>query len=135
MCSSDLPKDQVATQILLQADPEAKLPSLPKTVEPPKPGNMVKPADIQGAWAATRGKSKFGLELKDDSTFTWTYSEDDRSQEVAGVWQVDEQGILALQMLDEGTMLAQVVPKRGAMDFYMLGDTQGSDPLAFTTAK
>ena len=44
----------------------------------------------------------------------------------------DKDGVLALEMNDEGTMLAQLDVKGDKMDFYMLGDSQGSTPLKFT---
>jgi hypothetical protein len=45
---------------------------------------------------------------------------------------VDDQGILAMEMNDDGVMLAQVLFKDGKLDFYMIGDTEGTPPLEFT---
>ena len=54
-----------------------------------------------------------------------------RRKKVTGVWDVDQNGILAMEMNDEGAMLAQVLLNNGQLDFYMLGDTQGVAPLKF----
>ena len=48
------------------------------------------------------------------------------------IWDVDGKGILAMEMNDEGVMLAQVLFKDGKLDFYMIGDTEGTPPLKFT---
>jgi hypothetical protein len=47
------------------------------------------------------------------------------------VYAIDKDGVLALEMNDEGTLLAQLDVKGDTMDFYMLGDSQGSAPLKF----
>jgi hypothetical protein len=64
--------------------------------------------------------------------FSWKFSADGKSQEVRGVYAIDKDGVLALEMNDEGTMLAQLDVKGDKMDFYTLGDSQGSAPLKFS---
>lgn len=125
------PKDQLAKQLLMNLDPNAQVPNPPKQVEPPKPRSDVTEAQLQGSWAATRGDGSFGMDLKDDGTYSWKYTTGGKTQEVTGVWNVDDKGILALEMNDESTMLAQVIPHDNKLDFYMLGDTQGEEPLKF----
>ena len=125
------PTDPVAIQLLLSVDPEAKLPDPPKEVVPPQPTAEIAKNQLDGSWSATRGNRKFDMDLNEDGTFAWTYTEDGESQKVTGVWGVDEEGILAMEMNDEGVMLAQVLFQDGKLDFYMLGDTQGAPPLEF----
>ncbi|MGI9472149.1 MAG: tetratricopeptide repeat protein [Rubripirellula sp.] len=125
------PTDPVAIQLLLSVDPEAQLPEQPKEVVPPKPTSEIAKAQLDGSWSAKRGDRQFDMDLKEDGTFAWTYSEGDQSQEVTGVWGVDDQGILAMEMNDDGVMLAQVLMNDGKLDFYMLGDTQDEPPLEF----
>ena len=126
------PKDPVAIEMLLSVDPKAELPEPPKEIEPPKPSAPVNADQLRGTWVADRDGRKFEMALKDDGTFSWTYTEGETNQQVTGVWQVDENGVLAMQMNDEGVMVAQVLPQgEGKLDFYMVGDTQGTPPLNF----
>lgn len=126
-----LPDDPLATQLLLDVDPDAELPEQPKEVLPPKPKSEISEDQVRGSWIAKRGQRNFSMDLQDDGTFAWTYTEGDQSQKVTGIWQIDDEGVLAMEMNDEGVMLAQVLPDNGELDFYMLGDTQGSPPLRF----
>ena len=127
------PKDPVAIEMLLGVDPAAKLPEMPKEIEPPKPSSPVNSDQLKGTWKADREGRQFEMDLKDDGTFSWTYTQGDTSESVTGVWEVDEDGVLAMQMNDEGVMVAQIVPQgSNKLDFYMVGDTQGSPPLNFT---
>lgn len=125
------PEDQLAQQLLLQADPDAKIANLPKQVQPPKPDQAVSEGDLKGQWTAKRDGGTFEMDLNEDGTFSWKFSDGSTSQEVTGVWGIDEDGILALEMNDEGVMLAQLILNGNQLDFYMLGDTQGSEPLKF----
>ena len=126
------PNDQVARQLLLQLDPDAKLPSEPEAVQPPKPDDSIAKTALIGNWTADRDDSEFQMNLKEDGAFSWTYRAGESTQEVTGVWSVDEDGVLAMEMNDEGVMLAQTVPNGDKLDFYMLGDSQGMEPLHFS---
>ena len=112
--------------------PDAELPEPPKELQPPKPSSPVNADQLKGSWKADREGRQFAMELKDDQTFSWTYTEGDNSEQVTGVWEIDQDGVLALQMNDQGVMLAQILPQGdGKIDFYMIGDTQGAPPLNF----
>jgi len=126
-----VPDDQLAKQLLLGLDPNAEVPNPAKQIEPPQPEATVKAAELEGTWTATRGAGKFEMALQSNGEFSWTYEEKGKPSQVTGVWSVDEKGVLALEMNDQGVMLAQIVPKGGQLDFYMLGDDKGSEPLHF----
>jgi tetratricopeptide (TPR) repeat protein len=126
------PSDPVAIQMLLDVDPDAELPTPPQEIQPPKPTAAVKPEQVRGKWQADREGRQFVMELKDDDTFSWSYRDGDKTEEVTGVWSVSDDGVLAMQMNDQGVMLAQLLPQGdGKLDFYMIGDTQGEPPLNF----
>jgi tetratricopeptide (TPR) repeat protein len=125
------PQDPLAAQLLQDVNPDAEIPEPPKQVQPPKPTSQIAKADLNGSWSAKRGDRSFAMKLNEDGTYSWKFTQGEQSQEVTGVWDVDEEGILAMEMNDEGVMLAQVIMKDGKLDFYMLGDTQGADPLQF----
>lgn len=125
------PDDKLAAQLLQQLDPQAEIPQAAPQVKPPKPESEITDAQITADWTAMRGANTFDMSLKSDKTFSWKYTESGKTSEVTGVWGIDKEGILALEMNDQGVMTAQVTLKDGQLDFYMLGDTQGAEPLHF----
>jgi tetratricopeptide (TPR) repeat protein len=126
------PTDPVAIQLLLSVDPDAKIPDPPQEVLPPQPTAKITKDELNGSWSADREGREFEMDLREDGTFLWAYSQGDQTQRVTGVWDVDDKGILAMEMNDDGVMLAQVLFKDGKLDFYMIGDTEGTPPLEFT---
>lgn len=127
------PDDPLAKRLLLELDPDAEVPSPPEQTLPPEPTAKIDAAQLVGSWTAQRDNGQFTMTLSENRNFDWKYTEGGQSQEVTGVWSVDEQGVLAMQMNDGGTMLAQLnFTAPGKLDFYMIGDTQGSEPLHFT---
>lgn len=126
------PQDELSARLLLELDPDAKVPSPPKVTEPPKPSSPIQESQLYGDWQANRDDgSSFGMDLSENGEFTWTFSQGDQSQKVTGVWGVDDDGVIAMEMNDGGTMLAQLDLKDSDLDLYMLGDTRGSEPLHF----
>jgi DICT domain-containing protein len=127
------PNDPLAKQLLLELDPDADVPDPPKEQLPPKPSVKVEASQLYGTWTAERGDGQFAMALKENGDFEWKYTEAGQSQEVTGVWSVDEEGVLAMEMNDGGTMLAQLNPTSAdKLDFYMVGDTQNAEPLHFS---
>lgn len=125
------PKDELSRNLLLSLDPEADVPK-PEVVEPPKPEVRIQKAQLVGQWTAQRGGDQFVMDLQENGDFTWTYkpSKGDESK-VTGVWAVDEESVIALDMGDDNVMLAQLNLTGGNLGFYMLGDTKGAEPLKF----
>ncbi|MFN0199194.1 MAG: tetratricopeptide repeat protein [Planctomycetaceae bacterium] len=126
------PDDQLAKQLLVGLDPEADVPNPSKQVQPPKPDGKIKSSDLNGTWTAKRDQGTFEMALEDNGKYSWKFDQNGKSSEVTGVWSVDDKGVLALQMNDQGVMLAQTVLNKNKLDFYMLGDDKGSDPLEFS---
>ena len=126
------PTDPVAIQLLLSVDPDAKIPDPPQEVLPPQPTSKITKDELNGSWSANRDGRAFKMDLKQDGTFLWEYSQGDQTQQVTGIWDVDDKGILAMEMNDDGVMLAQVLFKEGTLNFYMIGDTEETPPLEFT---
>lgn len=129
------PNDQLAARLLLEIDPDAQVPqsSELELTKPPTINTRVERGDLIGRWTATRDDgSRFEMTLEENSEFTWSFTQDAQTQQVRGVWTVEEDGVLVLEMNDEGVMLAQLDyrPDR-LLEFYVLGDTQGAAPLRF----
>ncbi len=126
------PKDDLSRTLLLTIDPDADIPK-PEVIEPPKPTSAIQDSQLAGNWNAKRGGDTFGMDLQANGDFTWSYKPSSGdSSTVKGVWAIDDDGILALDMGEEDVMLAQVILNGSKLDFYMLGDTQGEEPLKFT---
>lgn len=127
------PSVELAAWLLLDLDPDAQVPSPPQFVEPPQPSSPIEPAQLQGVWTATRDDgTKFEMTLEGNDEFRWSFGKGDESNLVTGLWVVDDDGVLALEMNDGSVMLAQLnQPDARQLDFYMLGDTRGTAPLRF----
>ena len=126
------PKDQLVVDLLQQAEPEAEIPKQPAIVKPPEKVAAVDAKNIEGNWTAKRKTGEtFEMSLDDSGQFEWKFTFGGQTQEVKGAYAVDNEGVLALEMNDQGTMLAQLDVKGSTMDFYMLGDVQGTEPLHF----
>lgn len=126
------PNDPVVRSLRLQIDPDAEVTVEEKQSVPPLEANLVKKADVLGEWTATRDDgSTFGLKLTDDDQFAWTYSVGNTSQTISGSYALDEESVLTMDTGDSGMMFAQLVPEESGFKFYLLGDTQGQEPLSF----
>ncbi|MDA0835676.1 MAG: tetratricopeptide repeat protein, partial [Planctomycetota bacterium] len=126
------PNDQLGKQLLLGLDPKAEVPNPAPQVLPPKPDAATDAKEYYGNWTATQNRGKFDMQLQEDGKFSWKFEQNGKPSEVTGVWTVDKDGVLALEMNDDGVMLAQTIIKGNSLDFYMLGDDKGSEPLKFT---
>ncbi len=126
------PTDPLARNMLAELDPTAVPEEAPPTVEPPAAANAVQAEAVAGTWKATRpGGDSFTMELKADGAFTWSFTQGGQTQSVSGVYAIDEQSVIAMEMEDGGVMLAQLDLQGDKLDFMMLGDDRNSPPLQF----
>jgi tetratricopeptide (TPR) repeat protein len=125
------PKDELSRTLLLSIDPDADVPK-PEIAEPQKPAVRIQKAQLVGKWTAQREGDRYVMDLKENGDFTWTYTPaNGDAQTVSGVWAVDEESVIALDMGEDDVMLAQLNLTGGELGFYMLGDTKGAEPLKF----
>ena len=130
------PKDPLAIQLLQNIDPEAEAPQPVAQVKPPEQVNAIPKDKLVGSWTAKRDQRSFAMDLNQDGTFTWSYSAGDQpAQKVTGLWNIGDDGVRAMEMNDESAMLAQLSLDDNRLDFYMLGDARGDDPLHFVRAR
>ncbi|MCA9116661.1 MAG: tetratricopeptide repeat protein [Planctomycetaceae bacterium] len=126
------PDDQLASRLLRQLDPKISLPALPDVTKPPEQVGRIDPATLPGSWQARRQNGDtFELVLEKGGRFHWRFTRNGRAQEINGVYAIEQDGVLALEMNEGGTMVAQVNQTGDSMDFYMVGDTRGAEPLHF----
>ncbi|MCI0361321.1 MAG: tetratricopeptide repeat protein, partial [Planctomycetaceae bacterium] len=127
------PQDNVIKELLLMTGgPEALGPSAapPESAKPAGPA--VPAADLVGSWtAAGQSGTKFELGLAPDGKFTWSYSQNGKSQSVKGVYALDG-NVLAMEPESGGVMLAEVTPPQaGRFGFALLGAPPGDPGLQF----
>jgi tetratricopeptide (TPR) repeat protein len=129
------PNDSIALSLLQQLDPNAEIPKQPEITKPPTTVAKVDSSSLPGTWKAKRSSGEaFEMSLDDKGTFTWKFTSQGKTQTVRGVYAIDKDGVLAMELNDEGVMLAQIDMKDNQLDFYMLGDMQGAEPLHFVKA-
>lgn len=127
------PQDHLIKQLLLMtAGPEALGASAPSAGPPPAAAPAIPAADLVGNWnAAGQGDSKFAMQLTNEGTFSWTFTQKGKPQTVKGVYALDG-NTLAMEPESGGVMLAEVTaPQGGSMGFKLLGAPQNDPGLKF----
>jgi len=125
-----LPDDTVSARLLNLLTGEPPKPSGTSKPPPaPKPGTPTIPAgQLDGQWTATSDGAAYGLELRQDGRFVWTYRQAGKSQSVAGVYAIDG-STLALEPDSGGVMLADLHLKGSQLSFQQVG---ADSTLVFT---
>ena len=124
------PKDTVAADLLRilggKVPSTAEPASTPAVPDGPKPTE----AELLGSWKSNRQDgAAFELTLKESGEFTWAYTEDGQTQQIQGVFIVDD-GILAMEPDSGGVMLADVTkPADGKFQFTQNGT--GGETMEF----
>ena len=134
-----MPGDRVAADMLKMiakptADELAKAPS-PDASEATQPeAPAIDPKSLAGAWHATREDgSAFGLNLTNDSAFTWSFARKGQAaQEFGGTYSM-EGNILALERKDGGSLIAEITSADASkFNFRMLGAADDDRGLNFS---
>jgi tetratricopeptide (TPR) repeat protein len=141
------PMDTVARQLLQSlgatapqdtAPQEAQV--IPERTIPPE--QLLAVDQLAGAWHASDARgSTFKMSLNKDGQFTWSYTQSGKTDEVRGVYALDD-NILAMEPESGGggggggTLLAELTKKgEGAIHFAMIGAPEGDPGLEFTTQR
>jgi uncharacterized protein (TIGR03066 family) len=130
------PQDNVIKELLLLTGGAEAIGAPTTPAAPAATGVKVSAAELVGRWsAAGESGAKFVLELTQDGTFNWAYSQNGKSQLVKGVYAVDGD-VLAMEPETGGTMLAQISqPQGGSFDFALLGAPPGDPGLKFAKSR
>jgi uncharacterized protein (TIGR03066 family) len=126
------PQDTVIKELLLLTGGTEAI-GAPTTPDAPlTPAVKINPAEVVGKWsAANQSGATFVLDLGQDGSFTWTYSQNGKSQAVKGVYALDG-NVLAMEPETGGTMVAEITqPQGGSFDFAVLGAPPGDPGLKF----
>lgn len=124
------PDDNLSSQLVqMYSKTDASESSKPSGPAP----DLEKPAyplpKLEGKWEAQSQDGQFALELKDDKTFNWTYTQDGKPQAVSGVYDIRGNN-LVMQPNSGGTMLSTITLKDDqTLEFDPVGD---SKELTFT---
>lgn len=126
------PNDKLANDLLKLVTPQDEQPAPSK---PEAPAKAVPADELVGSWTASgTGGSKFQMTLDKDGKFTWKYTRGKNSQEVKGVYAVD-QATLALQPDTGGSMVADISLDGGKLSFRMAGGEPTDPALEFAKGK
>jgi len=128
-----VPTDKVAADLLKMVAPPQE-----GNNQPPEPANSkptskpVDPATLVGTWKATRDDgSTFELALPKDLSFTWKFSQKQKSQEFSGTYSV-EGNLLVLNRQDGSSLVGQMTPDgQKKFNFKILGGPSDDPGLNF----
>lgn len=124
-----VPSDKVAADLLKMVSPPKEGDDQPPEPEEPKPSSKpVDAASLPGTWKAARDDgSTFDLALGKDSSFTWKFSQQQKTQEFGGTYSV-QGNLLVLERKDGSSMVGQMTPEgQKKFNFKLLG-APGNDP-------
>lgn len=130
------PNDKIAaeyaqlTESAASQKPDQPRPNPPPTASIPA-DQLIAKKDVVGIWKSNGGNgTAFTLELTDGDTFTWSFTQGQKSQSIKGVYALD-QNTLALQPDSGGTMLADLSRKGSGLHFAMQGAPKNDPGLDF----
>lgn len=129
--ASSAPADSAAPPAPTLATANGTQPA-PATTAPPAPA-PIDPSVIVGSWTASRDDgSNFGLVLKDDKTFSWSFSpKDQQAQSFDGTYKV-EGNVIALERTGGGSLMAEIASNdRSKFNFKMVGSPDEDPGLTF----
>jgi tetratricopeptide (TPR) repeat protein len=128
------PDDRLVKQLLaISKKPDDDVP----TPTPPLEGDQLVTAEqLVGVWMAPgSGGSKFQMTLEKDSAFSWKYTSGKKSDEIKGVYAV-EQNNLALEVDDGSVLLAEIkLAASSQLKFKVIGGEANDPGLTFTKSK
>ena len=122
-----VPNDTVSAQMLHMLGKSSSPPQAPVESDA-----KIDTSKLIGTWNATRGgKANFELTLGKDNTFTWSYREGKKKEDVKGVYALDG-NVLAMEPDAGGIMLAEITdPKGGSFVFRTVGAPKTDQGLTF----
>ncbi|MEX2113162.1 MAG: tetratricopeptide repeat protein, partial [Pirellulales bacterium] len=126
------PKDQLSAQLLASLSAPADA-APPQPEQPAAPATPVTAAQLAGDWKFARPDGgAIELDLKGDSTYTWSYAHDGKTDAHSGKYTVAD-NLLVLNTDDAPAMVGQVsnLTARG-FNFKLAGGSPNDPGLAFT---
>lgn len=126
------PKDQLVTQLLTLLATKSPDDVAPTPRPAPEGDQLVKKEQLVGTWRASGSSGgKFQMTLDKDSSFAWKFTSGKKSDEIKGVFGVEENN-LALQVDDGSVLLADVSLAKGKLGFKVIGGESDDTKLTFT---
>jgi tetratricopeptide (TPR) repeat protein len=128
------PNDRLVAQLLGITSAADQQQATPTPQPPLDEDKLIKAEQLVGVWSASgSGGSKFQMTLEKDNGFSWKYTSGKKSDEVKGVFAV-EQNNLALQVNDGTVMLAEISLTGNQLQFKVIGGQPNDPGLKFTKA-
>jgi tetratricopeptide (TPR) repeat protein len=129
------PNDKLVRALLGITSASGQEPPTPTPKPPLDADQLIKTEQLVGVWTAGgSGGSKFQMTLEKDNGFAWKYTSGTKSQEIKGVFAV-EQNNLALQVDDGTVLLAEVSLAGNQLKFKVIGGEPNDPGLKFTKSK
>jgi hypothetical protein len=126
------PKDQLSAQLLssLTAPQNGEQPAPTQPVPAAQP---IDPSTLVGSWSASRPDgSSFALNLSNENTFTWKFTQQGKTQSFTGPYTLEDNA-LTLKQGDTPAMVGQVTPLgQNRFNFKLMGDNPADPGLTFT---
>jgi uncharacterized protein (TIGR03066 family) len=129
------PQDMLVKQLLLMTGGSEAI-GAPSTAAVTDAQGSQAPAiaagDLVGNWSASgQDKTSFAMQLGENGSFTWTFTQNGKAETVKGVYALDG-NVLAMEPETGGVMLAELTPpQENRFDFRMLGAPPGDPGLRF----
>jgi hypothetical protein len=127
-----VPKDTVTAALVATLSPDDSLAEDSEAdITPP----AVAPDELVGTWtAAGQEAEKFHMDLRNDGTFSWSFSHGAANEEVQGVYSL-EGNVLAMEPDSGGVLLAELTSKgKDDLKFQMIGALADDPGLHFQRA-
>ena len=130
------PDDRLAQQLLksLSGKPAdaAEALAAPPAIE--QPAATAKQFPLAGSWSAQASpEASITLEVKDDGSFSWVYSQDGKPRTIAGTSTIGATGLLTLASSNAGVMVGQVQwTDADHFNFKLSGGGKDDEGLNFT---
>lgn len=130
-----MPNDLLVKQLLQLTGSAAAEETAAPEVTPASDAPSIAVQDLVGTWAASGpNDTRFSLDLKQDGTFTWTYTQNNKPQTVNGVYALDK-NVIAMEPDSGGSMLAELTkPDAGQFSFQLMGAPPDDPGLKFKKA-
>jgi tetratricopeptide (TPR) repeat protein len=128
------PNDRLVAQLLTLTKKPDDQSDAPTPRPPLDAEKLLKKEQLVGVWNASgSGGAKFQMTLEKDSAFTWKFTSGKKSDEVKGVFAV-EQNNLALEVSDGTVMLAEIAIEGNELRFKVIGSQPNDPGLVFAKA-
>lgn len=105
--------------------------TIPREDDAP-PVESLSTRQLVGTWTSNRGENGIVvLSLRDDASFTWTYTRGDKKTDLSGTYEIDDRGLLVLSSEDAQMVGRATLPEANKLTFVLEGGPEGDPGITF----